>query len=57
MLPSEDDSLDINYSRSCDVIKEDCLTEDNKELIPLNIVQAVKSVSVLDSILGSDPVH
>lgn len=30
MLPSEDDSLDINYN-SCDVIKEEC--------IPLRIIK------------------
>lgn len=31
MLPSKDDSLDINYNRSCDVIKEEC--------IPLRIIK------------------
>lgn len=30
-------------------------SEGNKELIPLNIAQALKSVSLLDSILGSYP--
>lgn len=31
MLPSEGDSLDINYNRTCDVIKEEC--------IPLRIIK------------------
>lgn len=31
MLPSEDDSFDLNYNTSCDVIKEEC--------IPLRIIK------------------